>query len=354
MKQYFKVSPKESQVISGILLPGCQNCSRSSFLQAIAIIGSVIMPHNLYLHSALVKSRKIDRSSPPQITEANKYYLIESSLALGVTFIVNVFIVSVFATGLWDTNSQGQLYRKSNADILQSCPDLDLFFPNDTTSKFQPNLYTGGLFLGCQYGQIATYIWALGILCAGISSTMTGTFAGQFIMDGFLNLRLPRIQKALLTRALVFTPPFLVSKFLQIEDLSLMNDLLNCLMSLLLPFAILPLISMTSNPTLMTPQFKTGKFLKLFSLFLVVALIAINLYFLSQFIGDWVGQPMEWWSAVAVITLGVAYVGMCTYLFGHVIISMGFERWGVHAITNVMIAILTNLIILIATYLIAF
>lgn len=75
------------------------------------IIGAVIMPHNLYLHSALVKSRNIDRRDKRNITEANKYYFIESAIALFVSLIINIFVMAVFAKGL---------YGRTNADIVST------------------------------------------------------------------------------------------------------------------------------------------------------------------------------------------------------------------------------------------
>lgn len=81
-------------------IPWCQNCGTEEFKQAVGIVGAVIMPHNLYLHSALVKSRKIDRRQKKAVTEANYYYFIESGIALFCSFIINLFVVSVFAQGL--------------------------------------------------------------------------------------------------------------------------------------------------------------------------------------------------------------------------------------------------------------
>lgn len=101
------------------------------------------------------------------------------------------------------------------------------------------------------------YIWAIGILAAGQSSTMTGTYAGQFVMEGFLDLKWARWKRVLLTRTIAILPTFLVAKFQAIEDLSGMNDMLNALMSLQLPFALLPLISMTSAENIMG-SFRNG------------------------------------------------------------------------------------------------
>ena len=96
-------------------------------LQAVGVIGAVIMPHNLYLHSALVKSRNVDRESSKAMRKANMYFFVESAIALFVSFVINVFVVAVFASGL---------YGKTNSDILSECvrensTHADVF-PNNT------------------------------------------------------------------------------------------------------------------------------------------------------------------------------------------------------------------------------
>ena len=78
-------------------------------LQAVSVIGAVIMPHNFYLHAALVKSRKVDRTQKAKVVEANKYFFIESGIALACSFVINLFVVSVFGNGM---------YNKSNSDIV--------------------------------------------------------------------------------------------------------------------------------------------------------------------------------------------------------------------------------------------
>lgn len=128
-------------------------------------------------------------------------------------------------------------------DIAQVFVPLDEMVDGD--------LYKGGLFLGCTFGTAALYIWAVGILAAGQSSTMTGTYAGQFAMEGFLNLQWARWKRVLVTRMIAIVPTFMVAFFSNINDLTGMNDILNAIMSLQLPFAVLPTIAFTSNPKIM-------------------------------------------------------------------------------------------------------
>lgn len=123
-------------------------------------------------------------------------------------------------------------------------------FP-DNDDIVSADLYKGGIFLGCTYGVAAMYIWAVGILAAGQSSTMTGTYAGQFTMEGFLNLQWARWKRVLFTRTIAIVPTFCLAFFSHLDDLTSMNDILNAIMSLQLPFATIPTIAFTSNPQLM-------------------------------------------------------------------------------------------------------
>lgn len=118
-------------------------------------------------------------------------------------------------------------------------------------------MYKGGIFLGCSFGAAAMYIWAVGILAAGQSSTMTGTYAGQFAMEGFLNLQWARWKRVLFTRTIAIVPTFLVAFFADMNNLSNMNDVLNAIMSLQLPFATLPTIAFTSSVQIMG-EFRNG------------------------------------------------------------------------------------------------
>ena len=106
--EYVESGPDQVQVITGMLVPECPDCGKQQLLQAVGVIGAIIMPHNLYLHSALVKSRSIDTNNKSQVREANMYFFIEAAIDLFISFVINVFIVAVFAVGL---------FGKTNHDI---------------------------------------------------------------------------------------------------------------------------------------------------------------------------------------------------------------------------------------------
>merc|ERR1719422_738293 len=274
--EYVVSGPDQVQVITGMLVPECPDCGKQQLLQAVGVIGAIIMPHNLYLHSALVKSRSIDTNNKSQVREANMYYFIEAAIALFISFVINVFIVAVFAVGL---------FGKTNHDIRALCEsvnstlDYDKNFP-DNNETVSANIYKGGIYLGCQFGPAAMYIWAIGVLAAGQASTMTGTYAGQFAMEGFLNLQWKKWQRVLFTRSIAILPTFMIAFYENIQSLSGMNDLLNCLMSLMLPFAVIPAITFTSNYNIMG-EFTNGLISKLFAVSLSTLVIAVNIYFVS-------------------------------------------------------------------------
>lgn len=223
--EFAVVRPELGEIAKGSLIPWCTDCDSKVLLQAVGIVGAVIMPHNLYLHSALVKSRNIDRKNKAAVKEANYYFFIEACIALFISFIINVFVVSVFAHGL---------YGKSNADIIEQCAN-ETSLIDEAKSIFvgetlDADIYKGGIFLGCSFGVAAMYIWAVGILAAGQSSTMTGTYSGQFAMEGFLNLKWARWQRVLVTRTIAVLPTFCVAFFSQIDQVTKMNDYLNAVM----------------------------------------------------------------------------------------------------------------------------
>ncbi|XP_041036523.1 natural resistance-associated macrophage protein 1-like, partial [Carcharodon carcharias] len=225
--EYVVVKPSQRDVVKGLFYPYCSGCGRNELLQAVGIIGAIIMPHNIYLHSALVKSRQVDRSKPAEVKEANMYYLIECSIALFISLLINIFVIAVFGSAF---------YQKTNLDVYNICaesgsPYIDKL-PIDNNT-LEVDIFKGGIVLGCYFGMPALYIWAIGILAAGQSSTMTGTYSGQFVMEGFLNLTWSRFARVSVTRSLAIIPTVIVAAYQDVSNLSNMNDILNVLQSIL-------------------------------------------------------------------------------------------------------------------------
>lgn len=220
-----------SLLLSGILIP---KLSSKTIRQAVGVVGCVIMPHNVFLHSALVQSRKIDINKKSRVQEALNYYSIESTIALIISFMINLFVTTVFAKGFFGSKEADNIGLENAGQFLQS-------------------KYGGGLFP-------ILYIWGVGLLAAGQSSTITGTYAGQFIMGGFLNLQLKKWVRALISRSIAILPAAIVALFFDTSEaaLDILNEWLNVLQSLQIPFCLIPLLTLVSKEELMG-EFKIGR-----------------------------------------------------------------------------------------------
>lgn len=257
--------PNGKDLLIGILVP---KLSSRTIRQAVGVVGCVIMPHNVFLHSALVQSRKIDQNKEYQVREALRYYSIESTIALAVSFMINLFVTTVFAKGFYGSKEAGNIGLENAGQYLQE--------------KFG-----GGFFP-------ILYIWGIGLLAAGQSSTITGTYAGQFIMGGFLNLRLKKWVRALITRSFAIVPTITVALFFDTSDsaLDILNEWLNVLQSIQIPFALIPLITLVSKEQVMG-VFKIGPNTQAVTWTVATLLITINGYLLMDFFSSEIRGPLS-------------------------------------------------------------
>ncbi|XP_078376295.1 natural resistance-associated macrophage protein 2-like isoform X2 [Oculina patagonica] len=319
--EYIKVAPDQGEVVKGLFVPWCENCDSASVLQAVGIVGAVIMPHNMYLHSALVKSRDVNRQDREAVREANMYYFIESAIALFVSLVINIFVVAVFAEAfygkkyidVYDSCNVNKIHQAEIFNVNQSSPSDNLHW----NSTIKGDLYKGGVFLGCMFGPAALYIWGLGILAAGQSSTMTGTYSGQFAMEGFLKISWARWKRVLFTRSIAIAPTLLVAFFEGVQDLTGMNDFLNVLQSLQLPFALIPVLHFTGDQTIMK-SFKNGRVMQGVAWGLSVLVIGINLFFVAEYVSQ-IPPNAGYYVLVGLILL--LYV---TFLLFLVYLALGF------------------------------
>ncbi|CAL4898280.1 unnamed protein product [Urochloa decumbens] len=257
--------PNMKDLLVGILVP---KLSSRTIRQAVGVVGCVIMPHNVFLHSALVQSRKIDQNKEYQVREALRYYSIESTIALAVSFMINLFVTTVFAKGFYGSKEAGNIGLENAGQYLQE--------------KFG-----GGFFP-------ILYIWGIGLLAAGQSSTITGTYAGQFIMGGFLNLKLKKWVRALITRSFAIVPTIVVALFFDTSDsaLDVLNEWLNVLQSIQIPFALIPLITLVSKEQVMG-VFKIGPNTQAVTWTVATLLITINGYLLMDFFSSEIRGPLS-------------------------------------------------------------
>jgi len=212
--ELFFAKPEFGDVLNG-MIPSIPNAEALAI--AIGIIGATVMPHNLYLHSSLVQTRKYEKTIP-EIKKAIRFNTIDSVIALNLALFVNAGILIVSASSF---NTNG-----INVSSIEEAHRL-----------ISPILGTG----------IAAVLFAVALIAAGQSSTITGTLAGQIIMEGYLNLRLQPWVRRIITRCLAIIPA--VVTILVLGDKSV-NDMLiwsQIVLSLQLGFAIIPLIHFVSD-----------------------------------------------------------------------------------------------------------
>lgn len=213
--QLFIAKPDAAEVARGLIpaIPGSE-----ALYIAIGIIGATVMPHNLYLHSSLVQTRRFERT-PVEIKKAIRFNVLDSGLALNLALFVNAAIL-VLAASSFFSNGHHEVREIQDAHKLLA-PVLG--------------------------STLAPILFAVALIAAGQSSTITGTLAGQVIMEGYLNLRLQPWIRRLLTRLLAIIPAFLTIYFLGESETGDLLVLSQVILSLQLGFAIIPLIHFVSN-----------------------------------------------------------------------------------------------------------
>lgn len=256
------VKPPAADVMKGMFVPKLKGQDATG--DAIALLGALVMPHNLFLHSALVLSRKIPKSVRG-INDACRYFLIESGFALFVAFLINVAIISVSAAVCSADN-----LSKENTDI---CQDLTL----NSASFLLKNVL----------GKSSSTVYAIALLASGQSSTITGTYAGQFIMQGFLDLKMRKWLRNLVTRCIAITPSLIVSIVGGSHAAGRLIIIASMILSFELPFALIPLLKFSSTSTKMGPH-KNSIYIIVVSWILGLGIIGINIYYLSTAFVDWI------------------------------------------------------------------
>ncbi|MED6155739.1 Metal transporter Nramp5 [Stylosanthes scabra] len=287
------VKPPMSGVIKGMFVPKLSGQGATG--DAIALLGALIMPHNLFLHSALVLSRKI-LNSVRGINEACRYFLIESGFALFVAFLINVAVISVSGTVCSSSNLSSQ-----NA---AHCSDLTL----DSASFLLKNVL----------GRSSSTIYAIALLASGQSSAITGTYAGQYIMQGFLDLKMKRWLRNLMTRTIAIAPSLVVSIIGGSSGAGRLIVIASMILSFELPFALIPLLKFSSSSTKMGPH-KNSMIIIVISWILGLGIIGINVYYLvTAFVGWLMHNSLpkvgKVFIGIIVFPLMGIYVGSVIYL----------------------------------------
>ena len=225
---------------------------------AIGILGATVMPHNLYLHSSLVQTRAIDRT-PEGLKTAMRYNSIDSFLALNFAFLINAAILIMAA---------GTFYRVGMTHV----------------AEIQEAYHTLSPLMGTQ---LASILFAVALLCSGQNSTLTGTLAGQIVMEGFLNLRLAPWLRRLITRLLAIIPAVLTVVFFGREGTAKLLILSQVVLSLQLSFAVVPLVQFTGSRQMMG-EFVNPRWLRILAWAAAFVIALLNAYLLVVIFRDWV------------------------------------------------------------------
>ena len=217
---------------------------------AIGMLGATVMPHNLYLHSSLVQTRAIERNKEG-IRTALRFNLLDYVVALNFAFFINAAILIMAA---------GTFYRHGLSQIAEI---------QDAYHTLTPLLGT----------QLAAVLFAVALLCSGQNSTLTGTLAGQIVMEGFLNLRLAPWLRRLITRLLAIIPAIIAVAFYGQSGTAKLLIFSQVILSLQLSFAVVPLVQFTSDRTRMG-EFVNPFWLKILSWTVAGIIAVLNAYLL--------------------------------------------------------------------------
>lgn len=269
--------PDMGEVVKGFI-PSIPN--EEALYIAIGIIGATVMPHNLYLHSALVQTRKIKRDHAG-IKRVLKLNFIDSAIALNLAFFVNAFILILAATVFYTTG------RTDVAEIKQA---HELLAP----------------MLG---SNLAPILFAVALIASGQSSTITGTLAGQIVMEGYLHLRITPWVRRLLTRLVAIIPAIAVILINGENNIDKLLVFSQVILSLQLGFAIVPLIHFTSDKKTMG-AFAIKPFIIVLASLITLVLVYLNIRMVyEQTITFFAASDSVFWKSMIIIA-GVAYISL--------------------------------------------
>jgi len=283
LTEMFIVQPIFGEVISGFkpsILTG------NALYIAIGIIGATVMPHNLYLHSSLVQTRKIERT-PKGIRESLKYNFIDTTIALNLAFFVNAAILILAATAFYKNG----LFEV--AEIQDAYKLLDHIF-----------------------GSIAPTLFAIALIASGQSSTITGTLAGQIVMEGHLKLRIQPWIRRLLTRMMAIIPAFYTILYFGEGALGGLLVLSQVVLSLQLGFAVIPLIHFNSDKAKMK-EYAIKTWVKILAWLTALIIVSLNVQLVIEEIGGWIKDTTVnvWWIYLLVIPVIVLIFALLVYVF---------------------------------------
>ena len=256
---------------------------------AIGILGATVMPHNLYLHSALVQTRKVGRK-PEEIREAIRWNNIDTGVALNLAFLINAAIM-VMAAAVF--------YRHGYFGVAEI---------QDAHRLLEP-------LLGASIAPVA---FAVALLASGQSSTVTGTLAGQIVMEGYLNLRIRPWLRRLITRLLAVAPAIAAIYYAGESSTGELLVLSQVVLSLQLPFAVIPLVHAVADRERMG-AFAIPRWLQGLAWVVASVILGLNIKLVWDEIGRWAASAGRygWLVRGTLLPLAVAFLGLLAYVTLH-------------------------------------
>ena len=256
--ELFIARPDMRAVAGGLVPTGAILRDPGMLYIGMGILGATVMPHNLYLHSSIVQTRQIEPTSEGK-REAVRFAFIDSTVALSFAFFINAAILILAAA---------TFHRAGHTGIAEI---------QDAYRLLTPLLGVGA----------ASTVFALALLASGQNSTITGTLAGQIVMEGFLDISLPRWLRRLITRALAILPAAIVAVLYGESGTAQLLILSQVVLSLQLSFAVIPLVRFTSDRIKMG-EFVNPRWLSVLAWAVAVIIASLNAWLLVQTASGWV------------------------------------------------------------------
>jgi manganese transport protein len=290
--EIFLAKPTFSEMATGLI----PRLDGKNLYIAIAILGATVMPHNLYLHSALVQTRRIGLSEAAR-RMACRYNFVDSVIALNGALLVNAAILIV----------AGAVFFKHHIVVTEIQQAYLLLAPLLGTSA-------------------ASVVFAIALLCSGQSSTLTGTLAGQIVMEGFLNFRMRPWLRRLVTRSMAIIPAAFTVYFSGERGTYHLLILSQVILSMQLPFAVIPLVHFTSDRRRMG-ELANKAWVVTLAWITAIVILALNVWLLSQAVADWLQAAGRFRAPIIALL-----IPLCIFL-GVLLLWVTMEpllaRWGI-------------------------
>lgn len=255
--------PNLPAVLQGFI-PQKQVLNHGQLTMALGIVGATVMPHNLYLHSSISQSRKIDRSDTQEVATAVRFATWDSNIQLSAAFLVNCLLL-ILGSALFFGHSEEVGTFSALFDALQDSS-----------------------IAGAVASPVLSVLFAVALLASGQNSTITGTLTGQVVMEGFIHMKIPTWARRLITRGLSVIPVLLCTIYFGSNEQAL-DDLLiysQVFLSIALPVSMIPLVLFTSSKKIMGERFKNPLWVSTLGWICAIALTVLNVRLIIETLGN--------------------------------------------------------------------